>query len=247
MNSPVKSILLISIILLNTQAWAQEPNWQPYAKLLDKYVVSTSYQKGTLNWVQYSKIKNDALFQTVVKTIENYPTKNLNSKSERLAFYINAYNILAMKMVIDHWPLKSIKDVGSLFQSVWKLPAGTVNGKSVSLEYLEHKIIRTMGEPRVHFAINCASISCPNLRTEPYTAPKLNQQLQEQTLQFLSDSYKGLKMGHARIRVSKIFEWFEEDFKKSGGIEAFIAQYRPEFKNTEVRANIRYNWSVNGS
>lgn len=246
MNALLKSISLIFIVLLSPQSIAQEPNWQPYAKFLSQYVIPTPYQKGMLNWVQYSQIKNDASFQNIVETIENYPIKNLHSKSEKLAFYINAYNIFAIKMIVDHWPVDSIKDIGSLFQPVWKRPAGSINGESVSLEYLEHKIIRTLGEPRVHFAINCASISCPNLRTEPYTSLKLSQQLQEQTLHFLNDPYKGLKVGNARIRVSKIFKWFEKDFEKWGGIEAFIAQYRPEFKNTKIRANIRYNWSVNG-
>ena len=241
-----KLLPFIAIFIVTTQAYAAEPNWQPYTRLLTKYVVSQPYEKGTLHWVSYSQIKNDKLFEQVVKIIESYPIERLNSQSEKLAFYLNAYNILAIKMVVDHWPLKSIKKAGTFFKPVWQRPAGIIGGQSVSLQFLEDKIIRTMGEPRVHFAINCASISCPNLRREPYTASELNQQLQEQTLQFLNDPYKGLKMGRARIRVSKIFKWFEEDFEKSGGIRQFITQYRPEFTDTKIRANIRYNWSING-
>jgi hypothetical protein len=245
--SNIRSLLLLILLsVANMQAYAAEPNWQPYAELLNKYVVSKPHEKGTLHWVNYSQIKNDALFQKVVSTIENYPIAKLESQPEKLAFYINAYNILAIKMVVDHWPLKSIKKISSLFNPVWQQSAGKIGGQTVSLQFLEDEIIRTMGEPRVHFALNCASISCPNLRREPYTASELNQQLQEQTLQFLNDPYKGLKMGKNRIRVSKIFKWFEDDFEKSGGVDNFIAQYRDEFKNTDIRANIRYNWTVNG-
>tara|TARA_R110002110_G_scaffold33533_1_gene114741 strand:- start:61381 stop:62163 length:783 start_codon:yes stop_codon:yes gene_type:complete len=241
-----QSLLLILVYLTNFQAYAAEPNWQPYAELLNKHVVSKPYEKGTLHWVNYSAIKNDSLFPQVVSLIENYPIAQLDSRSEKLAFYINAYNILAIKMIVDHWPLTSIKKAGSLFKPVWKKPIGKIGGQMVSLQFLEDKIIRTLGEPRIHFAINCASISCPNLRREPYMASEINQQLQEQTLQFLDDPYKGLKMGRSRIRVSKIFKWFEDDFQKSGGIEQFILEFRPELKGTKVRPNIRYNWSVNG-
>lgn len=122
------------------------------------------------------------------QNIKQFPVKNLSSREKKLAFYINSYNILALKMVVDHWPLKSIKDIGSLFRPVWGKVAGTISGKLVSLDDIENDIIRPMGEPRIHLAIVCASVSCPDLRTEPYTAKKLDSQLDEQVRLFLNNN-----------------------------------------------------------
>jgi hypothetical protein len=142
--------------------------------------------------------------------------------------------------------LKSIKDVGSLFHPVWGKVAGTISGKLVSLDDIENDIIRPMGEPRIHLAIVCASVSCPDLRTEPYTAEKLDSQLDEQVQLFLNNNKKGLWLGKKAIHTSKIFDWFEKDFAKVGGVETFIRHYRPNLPKLAIDADIDYDWSVNG-
>lgn len=245
---PKFSSLIVGLLLTfcSLTLCAKEPNWQAYEQILDKYVTSVSYQGGTLHQVNYSGLQNDQLFDEVIQLIASYPVKNLSNREERLAFYINAYNILAIKQIIDNWPVKSIKQVGSLFTQVWDKPAGLVSGQTFTLRNLEDRVIRKYKEPRIHFAINCAAVSCPNLRKEPYTAKKLNQQLDEQTRTFLNDPYKGAKRGRSRVHVSKIFKWFANDFKPAGGTANFIYQYRPEFKGSSIRANIKYNWGVNG-
>ena len=154
--------------------------------------------------------------------------------------------MLALKMVIEHYPLGSIKDIGSFFNPVWDRPAGKINGKTVSLGDIEHKILRPMGEPRIHLAIVCASVSCPDLRNEPYTAASLNTQLDEQARSFLNNENKGLRVSKKNIQISKIFNWFEEDFKQTGGVEAFIRRYRPNLADLSIDANIPYDWSLNG-
>jgi len=156
------------------------------------------------------------------------------------------YNILALKTVLDHWPVESIKDVGSLLSPVWDKPAGNIGGKAVSLGEIEHKILRPMGEPRVHLAIVCASVSCPDLRNTPFTGSELDSQLDEQARQFLNNADKGLKIGSKRIRISKIFDWFEEDFRSIGGVEAFIRGYRPDLPALRFTESINYDWDVNG-
>ncbi len=103
-----------------------------------------------------------------------------------------------------------------------------------------------MGEPRIHLAIVCASVSCPDLRNEPYTAVKLESQLDDQVQQFLNNQGKGLKIENKVIRLSKIFDWFEEDFDGNGGIAGFIKKYRPDLPELRIKANIPYDWSVNG-
>jgi len=149
-------------------------------------------------------------------------------------------------MVVDHWPLDSIKDVGSLISPVWGKSAGSIDGETVSLDDIENKILRPLGEPRIHFAIVCASVSCPDLRNTPYTASNLNAQLDEQIQQFLSNADKGLRIGNESIQISKIFDWFGKDFKPVGGVEAFIRRYRSDLPQLPLKENINYDWDVNG-
>jgi Protein of unknown function, DUF547 len=170
----------------------------------------------------------------------------LSSREEKQAFYINAYNILALKMVADHWPAESIKDSGSLLSPVWDKPAGELGGKPGTLGELEHKILRPMGEPRIHLAIVCASVSCPDLRNEPYTAAQLNKQLDEQARNFLANPAKGLKIEKDALHVSQIFDWFEQDFAASGDVKGFIKKYKPDAPDLKIKANLPYDWAVNG-
>ena len=149
--------------------------------------------------------------------------------------------------MVDHWPLESIKDVGSFFKPVWGKEAGTIGGNRVSLDDIENHIIRPMGEPRIHLAIVCASVSCPDLRSEPYTAAILNKQLDEQANAFLGNDKKGLYMTENEITMSKIFKWFKRDFDKAGGVDLFIRSYRTDLPiEYEINADIDYDWSVNG-
>ena len=196
--------------------------------------------------VDYQTLKENGKLEAAYQQLSSFPVKNLSNKDEKLAFYINAYNILALKTVIDHWPLDSIKDAGSLLSPVWGKPAGSIDGKTVSLDDIENKILRPMGEPRIHFAIVCASVSCPDLRNTPYTASKLNAQLDEQVQKFLTNADKGLRVGNKDIQISKIFDWFGKDFKPACGVEAFIRRYRSDLPELPLKEDINYDWNVNG-
>ena len=242
-----KNHLLTFVILLlsSFNTLAVEPDWKPYAEVL------TSVSQGTKNnvklaLVDYQALKENGKLEAAYQQVANFPIKNLANKAEKLAFYINVYNILALKMVVEHWPLDSIKDVGNLLNPVWSKPAGNIGGNTVSLEDIEHKILRTMGEPRIHFAIVCASVSCPDLLNLPYTSLKLDAQLDKQVQQFLNNADKGLRISNDRIQISKIFNWFEKDFQSAGGVEAFIRRYRSDLPNLPFKANIDYDWNVNG-
>ncbi len=241
---------IIGVLVLFFQAFvvsAAEPSWDLYAELLTDYVQTSSHHDTTLNWVNYSQLKNDPDFSLLVQQIEKFSSEDLKTKEEKLAFYINTYNILTLKMVVDNWPLKSIKDAGGFFTSVWEKNAGKIGGTIVTLNDIEHEILRPMGEPRIHMAIVCASISCPDLRTEPYTAEKLNEQLTDQTRLFLSNSQKGLKIMGNRATTSKIFDWFEEDFLIGyEGVEDFIRQYSELHSDINLRTNLSYDWKLNG-
>lgn len=239
------TLFFASLLFFTIDTWAKSPDWTDYSEVL-KQVKPGVKHETPLALVDYDRLKQSGQLEKAYQQISQFPVENLESREEKLAFYINTYNILALKMVIDHWPLESIKDAGSLFRPVWGKTAGIIGGREVSLDDIEHEMIRPMGEPRIHLAIVCASVSCPDLRTEPYTAEKLNLQLDDQAKFFLFNDKKGLMVSSKAIHISKIFDWFEEDFSKAGGVETFIRQYRPELPDLEIDADIDYDWSVNG-
>ncbi len=223
---------------------AAEPDWASYKRVLS-HVKPGTKNGVALMLVDYSAIKAEGSLVKAYQELSKFKLENLSSREEKLAFYINAYNILALKMVTDHWPVDSIKDVGSLFSKVWDKPAGELGGKPITLGEVEHKILRPMGEPRIHLAIVCASVSCPDLRNEPYTAAQLDKQLDEQTRRFLDNPDKGLKIDKDALLVSKIFDWFEKDFAVQGGVKAFIKHYRADAPDLKIKPDIPYDWAVN--
>ncbi len=230
---------------LSAQAQPEALDWSAYDALLAAHVTSGERNGIHHHRVDYQAVRQDPRYAQALALIANFPIAQLTERNARLAFYINAYNLYAIKMVIDHLPLESIRDVGSLFSPVWGKEAGIIGGKPVSLDEIEHEILRPMGEPRVHFAIVCASLSCPNLRTEAFTAEKLEQQLDDQTRSFLHDSSKGLALEVNRVRVSQIFDWFGEDFEAAGGVESFLRRYRELPSSIRLRADLPYDWSLN--
>lgn len=241
-----KSLLLAAALnlMLSAAAFAASPDWSVYAETLQRVKAGKKHDTP-LNLVDYSALKKSGQLEAAYQLIKTFPVETLANREEKLAFYINAYNILALKMVLDHWPVDSIKDVGNLLSPVWKKTAGVIGGQEVSLDAIENEVLRPMGEPRIHFAIVCASVSCPDLRTEPYTADKLNVQLDDQAGLFLNNAEKGLNDDGKAIHVSKIFDWFENDFKAVGGIEAFIRQHRSGLSRSAIKADIEYDWSLN--
>jgi hypothetical protein len=238
-------ILLITLLVYSSGVLAKTPDWKAYADIL-KTVKQGEKNGVELTLVDYQTLKNNGQMEAVYQVISAFPVESLDSPNEKLAFYINSYNILAIKMVLDHWPEESIKDSGSFFNPVWDKPAGKIGGKTVTLGEIEHEILRPMGEPRIHMAIVCASVSCPDLRNEPYTAEQLNTQLNEQTSLFLNNTGKGLRTGEQAIQTSKIFDWFGEDFQPVGGVDTFIRSYRSGLPEKKIKANLPYDWNING-
>ncbi len=220
-----------------------------YSALLDDHTQEGKKDGLAVRLVDYPALTGDERWSRLRAMVASYPQASLQSTQQRKAFYLNAYNILAIDMVLDNWPLRSLRSVGSLVNPVWKHDAGIVAGQEVTLSYLEHDVLRALGDPRVHMAINCASLSCPDLRHEPYVAARIDQQLDEQVRRFLAQEYKGILIDadDRQVRVSSIFDWFEEDFETAGGVEQFVRSYRPDLpQGYEVEADLPYNWGVNG-
>jgi hypothetical protein len=187
------------------------------------------------------------------------------SKPERQAFLINAYNAFTVELILTKYPdLKSIKDLGSLLSNPWKPKWVALLGGKVSLDDIEHAMLRKRGDyddPRVHFAVNCASIGCPALREEAFVAARLDAQLDEQTLRFMSDRTRNrFNAQRGRLELSKIFDWYGEDFRLGhrsiDSLPAFAARYADQLADAPAdRQRIRaggvdiaftdYDWALN--
>ena len=217
-------------------------NWQKtYGELLTKY----AGPKG----VRYAAWKGNAADVTALNSVtEGIAADKLpGGREEKLAFYINAYNAWTLKGVLDAYPIKSVRDVAPLF-GFFTRSAITVAGEKMSLNKLEKEtIIPTFKEPRVHFALNCASRSCPPLRAEPFAGGSLGTQLDEQATGYVSGNPLGVKVqGKDAAELSQIFEWYAKDFAPSGGAVAFINRYRKEKLPEGVKVSFqKYDWSLN--
>lgn len=207
--------------------------------------------------VNYAGLKNDsASLNAYLDTLAAVPEAEFKgySKEQQMAMLINLYNAATLKLVIDHYPVKSIKDISASSGGPWKQSVVRLFGKKQTLDHVEHDLLRPKyKDPRIHFAVNCASIGCPELRSDAFQASKLNSQLDEQTRKFLKDSSKNrLDAKSKTLYLSSIFDWFKGDFVgKSGSVEKFIAPYMSGGDRAIVEKggltvkSTEYSWSLN--
>jgi len=182
---------------------------------------------------------------------ENAPDRKTWSKNEQLAYWINVYNAFTVKLIVDFYPTKSIRDLGPrikipLIKDVWHYKFFKIAGVEMSLDEVEHSILRKeFEEPRIHFAINCASVSCPPLLNEAFVAVNLENQLTRVTTTFINDPTRN-KISSQSAQLSSIFSWFKGDFTKKGTLIEFLNRY----SKVKISANARisfldYNWNLN--
>lgn len=228
----LRAILLPLLLLFSSTAFAYDASHRAWSDLLARHVRWN--KAGTTTQVDYAGFSKDRkALQSYLETLSNVTTSEYARwpKDEREAFLINAYNAATVELVLTRYPgIASIKDIGGLFGSPWKKSFVLLLGKRRTLDDIEHGMIRgdkSYADPRIHFAVNCASIGCPALRPEAYTGPRLRAQLEDQTLRFLRDrSRNRFDSESGRIVVSSIFDWYGSDFdKRSGSVGAFIASY----------------------
>ncbi len=212
--------------------------------LLKKYVNS----QGN---VDYAGFKKDSVrFNQYLDLLAKNPPTGSWSREEQLAYWINVYNAFTISLVAKHFPVKSIKDIRpgiSFINSVWDIRFIKIGKETYDLNNIEHSILRKkFDEPRIHFAINCASYSCPRLRSEAYTGEKLNLQLTAAAEAFLADKTKN-EIAPDKIVLSKIFDWFGGDFKKKGSLIDFLNLYSKVKINNKAKVSyMEYNWALNG-
>lgn len=210
-------------------------NHNEWDKLLKKHIS----QSGKVNYQSFKKDKIK-LHEYINYLTINSPDKAW-SKNEKLTYWINTYNALTIDLILRNYPLKSIKDIKDPWdQRLWKF-----GDKWQNLNDIEHKILRKMNEPRIHFAIVCASVSCPKLLNEAFTADNLEAQLTSATKEFLTDTSKN-ELSKDRIKLSKIFKWFKKDFEDNGSLIDFLNQYSDvSISNSAKKSYKDYNWDLN--
>jgi hypothetical protein len=223
-------------------AFAQPLDHAPFDALLRANV-----KAGVVN---YPGFQDSAGFRRYVDDLAK-PAR-LDSKAETLAYYVNAYNALAIQGILDGLSPSSLLGRARYF----KFKEWPLNGRNITLYDLEHQVLRPLGEPRIHFAIICASKSCPFLRSEVYTPGKLDAQLDEQARQFVNDSFRNRFDKTSRTaHLSEIFKWFDEDFHgPDGSTQKYIARYVADAEVAQGLGGdaykvdwIDYDWNLNGT
>ncbi len=259
----VQPIVAIAILMSSTAAFA-DFNHSSWDSLLNKHVTMTNGGKSSV--VNYAGMQADkAKLNSYMTATSNVSQSEFNgwSKDEQLAFLINVYNAGTVELVLTKYPnIKSIKDIGGVFGSPWKQNFITLLGKTRSLDDIEHNLIRgskRYNEPRIHFAVNCASIGCPALLNDAFTASKLDSQLEQVTSKFLADSNRNRLKGNT-LEVSPIFKWYKEDFatnwRGTKDLAGFLSRYSSSLGlNSAQSADLKagkikisytsYDWSLN--
>lgn len=244
------TFLLVGLIGLLTMAFT-EPTAAPvdhsaYDRLLKKYV----NEKGLVN---YKGFKSDQkVFNDYLAMLSKNPPAASWSKNEQMAYWINAYNAYTIRLILDHYPLKSIKDIGSKIKipfvtTPWAAKFFTIGGEKMSLDNIEHGTLRKKyNDPRIHFALVCASISCPRLRNEAYMADKLDAQMDDQGRDFLNNPSKN-KIGKDEAQLSNYFNWYKGDWNKNG---QSVVKWVNKYSDTKISDKtaityLDYNWNLN--
>ena len=258
-----KSALAVAISLSSVAAYA-DFNHQSWDSLLGKNVTMTKGGKASV--VNYAGMKADkSKLTSYLKAAGKVSKSEFNgwSKNEQLAFLINVYNAGTVDLVLTKYPIiKSIKDIGSVLSSPWKQEFIPLLGKTRSLDDIEHNLIRgskRYNDPRIHFAVNCASIGCPALQDDAFTGKRLDSQLEQATSKFLADSSRNRLKG-STLEISPIFKWYKEDFatnwRGTKNLQGFLGRYSSSLGLSKTQtANLKqgkikidyttYNWNLN--
>jgi len=229
----MKKVMVIFFIVTSLAMGSYLDTWD---EILQDHTSNGKKDGITLVVVDYRRLKEDTKFEKLLKEVKDIEIKKIQG-DELKAFWINTYNIGAIKMVVDNYPIDGIKDAGNLFKPVWKQPVIEVGNIKYSLDEIENKILRKTGDELIHFAIVCASISCPDLKKSAYRGGILNRQLFEQKLKFINKKKKGVDIKGDTAYISKIFKWYRSDF---GDIREYLGISRDK----KIKY-LDYNWKLN--
>lgn len=215
----------------------QKVDYSTWDKLLKKYVDD----QGNVDYKNF--LKEIGLLNSYIEQQTKNPVSEYDTKESKLVYYINLYNAATVKLILDNYPLGSIKDL----KGPWNRQVVTIRNKQLSLGDIEHNILRKMDEPRIHFAINCASYSCPKLLNEAFTVEKLEDLLEKSARSFVNDPKRNV-ITKEKAMLSQIFKWYKKDFTDDVSLTDYINQYSKIKITRETRIEfINYDWSLNAS
>lgn len=234
------------LLILTVADVAADSTGTTFSHDLFQDVISEYVDNGNVN---YPGINTSNSYHTYISQLEK--TTDFHSSNEELSYWINAYNALAIKGILDgRSPESFFGKIGYFYNAEY-----IVNGRTTNLYDLEHDVIIPLEEPRVHFALNCASTSCPKLNSAVYRAEKLETQLESAAIAFINDTTRNRFDQQTKTAyISKIFDWFEDDFvKHSGTVQSYLALYVKDGGISTALANneyeiryMEYDWSLNG-
>ncbi|MFN0068771.1 MAG: DUF547 domain-containing protein [Limisphaerales bacterium] len=242
---------LVAMLLATLPASAFDQTHARWGRVLDTVLSS--------NRVDYAGLKaRPAELDAYLAEVAAVPAAEFASwpRADRLALLLNLYNAATFRLIADHYPVGSIRSIGTLPGAAWRLPVVRLGGQLMTLDHLEHQVIRAeYAEPRIHFALVCAAVSCPPLRPEPFAGARLDAQLDDQTRLFLADADKNrLDAATGTLHLSPIFKWFKEDFTVGDRtLEAWVKPFLPADTARALGAARRvkvkftdYDWALNG-
>ncbi len=217
-----------------------------FDQLLQKYVDD----EGMVNYKGLKAERSE--LKSYLSTLENNAPRKTWTRDQKLAYWINAYNAYTLELILEHYPVESIKDIGSTIKipfvsTAWDIKFINIGGEEYDLNNIEHGIIRKdFDEPRIHFALVCAAVSCPKLQNRAYLPEKLDAQLTKAAKEFLSNSAKNRFKNENQATLSKLFNWYGGDFKNDGTLIEYINKYAPTklSKNADIDW-MDYNWKLN--
>lgn len=227
------ALLFFILPIVNAQQKFDHTSW-------DQALLLNVSDEGLVNYNGFMR-DSSLLYRYFQELSANKPNDTW-SRDEQMAYWINAYNAYTIKLIIDSYPLKSIKDI----KEPWDKKFFKIDGEWYSLNDLEHRILRKFGDPRIHFAINCASFSCPVVWNRAYTAENLQTALDTQTEKFINDPTRNT-ITKTDVKVSKIFSWYKRDFRVNGSdVVEFINRYATtKIENQSNKGYRDYDWSLN--
>ncbi len=239
-------IIFFLAVVFNYGTYAQSRvSHEAFDELLQKYVNNDGL-------VDYKGLATERTkLKSYLQMIESNVPKSNWTKDQQLAYWINAYNAFTLDLVLEHYPIKSIKDIGSAIKipfvnTPWDIKFINIGGEEYSLNNLEHGIIRKdFDEPRIHFVLACASVSCPKLQNRAILPEKMETQLTQASRQFLADKSKNEIFG-SRAKLSKLFSWYRGDFTKKTSLIEFINKYSDTKLDKNARLDYQdYDWALN--
>lgn len=264
-GSTMRRLLCAALILFSAAGLAQTPpSSTTWSELLHQHVRIVN--GGHASQMDYAGMQHDhARLDAYTRSLSAVTPAQFGQwdHHQQMAFLINAYNAFTVQLVLTRWPqLDSIKDLGSLFSSPWKKEFLTLLGQRSDLDQIESRLRgKAYADPRVHFALNCASIGCPMLRAKAYVGDRLDLQLDDALNRFLADhSRNRYDPASGTLKVSKIFDWYADDFQQTSyhSVTGLLALHAtPLSDDPKVVARIRaqqfgidylpYNWHLNGT